>query len=38
MRLTELVKIDNRFEKSVNLLLDLNDTKKLDFSVKKIRE
>lgn len=30
MRLTELVKIDNRFEKSVNLLLDLNSQDKID--------
>lgn len=30
MRLKDLVQIDNRFEKSVNLLLDLNDTKKVN--------
>lgn len=29
MRLKNLVQIDNRFEKSVNLLLDLNDKKKI---------
>ena len=29
MRLADLVKIDHRFEKSVNLLLDLNDESKL---------
>lgn len=29
MRLVDLVKIDHRFEKSVNLLLDLNDRSKL---------
>ena len=30
MRLKDLVQIDNRFEKSVNLLLDLNDKKKVN--------
>ena len=30
MRLDELVKIDNRFEKSVNLLLDLYAQDKID--------
>lgn len=30
MRLSDLVQIDSRFEKSVNLLLDLNDKKKID--------
>ena len=29
MKLTDLVKIDNRFEKSVNLLLDLNNQEKI---------
>lgn len=29
MKLVDLVKIDHRFEKSVNLLLDLNDRSKL---------
>ena len=29
MRLSDLVKIDNRFEKSVNLLFDLNNTQKI---------
>ena len=30
MRLSDLVQIDNRFEKSVNLLLDLNDKNKIN--------
>ena len=30
MRLNDLVQIDNRFEKAVNLLLDLNDAQKLN--------
>ena len=44
MRLVDLVKIDNRFEKSVNLLLDLNDNQKINLyiptrsSVKIIKE
>lgn len=29
MRLTDLVSVDNRFEKSINLLLDLNNEKKV---------
>lgn len=33
MRLVDLVKIDHRFEKSVNLLLDLNDTSKLKLYI-----
>ena len=30
MRLSDLVQIDSRFEKSVNLLLDLNDKQKVN--------
>lgn len=33
MRLADLVKIDHRFEKSVNLLLDLNDESKLKLYI-----
>lgn len=33
MRLVDLVKIDHRFEKSVNLLLDLNDRSKLKLYI-----
>ena len=33
MRLVDLVKIDNRFEKSVNLLLDLNDYQKINLYI-----
>lgn len=33
MRLVDLVKIDHRFEKSVNLLLDLNDKSKLKLYI-----
>lgn len=33
MRLVELVKIDNRFEKSVNLLLDLNNQQKIKYYI-----
>ena len=33
MRLSDLVKIDHRFEKSVNLLLDLNDESKLKLYI-----
>ena len=33
MRLSDLVKIDHRFEKSVNLLLDLNDASKLKLYI-----
>ena len=29
MKLTDLISIDNRFEKSINLLLDLNNEKKV---------
>ena len=33
MRLVDLVRIDHRFEKSVNLLLDLNDESKLKLYI-----
>ena len=33
MRLVDLVKIDHRFEKSVNILLDLNDRSKLKLYI-----
>ncbi len=33
MRLVNLVRIDHRFEKSVNLLLDLNDESKLKLYI-----
>lgn len=33
MKLTDLVKIDNRFEKSVNLLLDLNNQEKIKLYI-----
>lgn len=33
MRLIDIVKIDNRFEKSVNLLLDLNNLQKIQFYI-----
>ena len=33
MRLVDLVRIDHRFEKSVNLLLDLNDASKLKLYI-----
>ena len=33
MRLVDLVKIDHRFEKSVNLLLDLNNRSKLKLYI-----
>ncbi len=33
MRLVDIVKIDNRFEKSVNLLLDLNNPQKIQYYI-----
>lgn len=33
MRLVDIVKIDNRFEKSVNLLLDLNNLQKIQYYI-----
>lgn len=33
MKLTDLVQIDNRFEKSINLLLDLNDSQKVKLYI-----
>lgn len=33
MRLIDIVKIDNRFEKSVNLLLDFNNLQKIQFYI-----
>ena len=33
MRLADIIKIDNRFEKSVNLLLDLNNLQKIQFYI-----
>ena len=33
MRLLDVVKIDNRFEKSINLLLDLNNPQKIQLYI-----